>query len=229
MAGYLSAMEVPSGASTFERKNADRMSGSDSIPSIRFWYAPVYHGDCSMVRFPRLAFGVLFIWLALVSNADAFGGRFGIWPSSASYYSTYAVPAYWIQPYYCIPAPTIVPVPDAPRMPYARPTPAPPSQSAEPPLHRSGKAPSDLQAPVVGGNYASNTAPSTGKDRCRVGFWNLTGRDVTLTVDGKTWSLAKDRATTLELDRRFTWQADRQSERAVSVPEGQSTFEVVIR
>jgi hypothetical protein len=91
-------------------------------------------------------------------------------------------------------------------------------------LQRSGS-----QAPKIDGTYASNATPSTSKDRCRVGFWNLTGRDVTLTIDGKSWTLAKDRATTLELDRRFTWQADRQAERAVSVPKGQSTYEVVIR
>jgi hypothetical protein len=174
----------------------------------------------------RLAFCVLFDRLTLISYADAFGGGPSYWHS---YYSAYVVPVYWAQPYYCYPAPTIVPVPDAPRMPYARPTPAPPSQSVEPPLHRSGKMSSDLQAPVIGGNFATNPMPSSSKDRCRVGFWNLTGRDVTLTIDGKSLTLARDRATTLELGCRFTWQADKRSERAVSVPPGQSTYEVVIR
>lgn len=122
-----------------------------------------------------------------------------------------------------------MPVPDAPRVPNARPTPAPPSQSPEPPMNKAVS--NEFKAPIIVTTHSQgdSPAPPLRKDRCRVGFWNLTGRDVTLTVDGKAWTLQRDRATTVELDRQFTWQSDNQSQRNVIVPEGQSTFEVVIR
>ena len=181
----------------------------------------------------RLTLGVLLVFVT-ISRADAFNGRFGSWNSSSSAvptyssYSYYVIPSYWVSPSYCVPSPMIVPVPDAPRMPNARPTAAPPSQSAEPPLNKS--VANELKAPIIITTHsqANSGAPLT-KDRCRVGFWNLTGRDVTLTVDGKSWTLPRDRATTLELDRQFSWQTEHQSQRNGIVPEGQSTFEVVIR
>jgi hypothetical protein len=166
-------------------------------------------------------------------RTDAFNGRHGVSQTlsySSSWYASpsYVAPSYWALPYYCVPTPHIVPVPDAVRVPNARPTAAPPSQSAEPPLNRS--ATEGMKAPVIIANHAQpNARAPLLKDRCRVGFWNLTGRDVTLTVDGKTWTLPRDRATTLDLDRQFTWHADQQTQRNVSVPDGQSTFEVVIR
>jgi hypothetical protein len=182
-----------------------------------------------MVGILRLTAGVSFLFLLTVSRANAFNGRYAIGNSSASSsYFFYAAPTYWVYPYYCVPSPMIVPVPNAPRLPLARPTPAPPSQSTEPPLNK-GVA-NEFKAPVIRTTHSQANVPAPLlKDRCRVGFWNLTGRDVTLNVDGKAWTLPRDRATTLELDRQFIWQADAQSQRNVIVPDGQSTFEVVIR
>jgi len=184
-----------------------------------------------MVGSLRLSLAVALVFFAGI-RAEAFHGRLAFWNSSTSKSSySNAAPVYWAYPsysYYCIPTPMILPVPDAPRMPYARPTPAPPSQSNEPPLNKGTS--NEFKAPViVTTNSQANPGVPLMKDRCRVGFWNLTGRDVTLTVDGKTWTLQRDRATTLELDRQFTWQSEQQSQRNVIVPEGQSTFEVVIR
>ena len=69
------------------------------------------------------------------SSASAFGGRFFGWsygPPTVRYY--YAMPAPWVAPYdYCVPAPG----PKVMAIPDARPTPAPPSQTAEPALQKT--------------------------------------------------------------------------------------------
>jgi hypothetical protein len=66
-------------------------------------------------------------------------------------------------------------------------------------------------------------------DRCPVGFWNLTGHDVALTVDGKSHVLAAGKNLKLELARQFIWKManhDPQTERiAVDTP----GLEIVIR
>jgi hypothetical protein len=136
---------------------------------------------------------------------------------------------YYVAPhYYCVPGPTVIPVPDAPK--YARPTPAPPSSTGEPPLQK--KTSDDPRKPVIVASHALNDnskREQTSSDRCRVGFWNLTGRDLTLRVAGKTMAIPRDRGVTLTLDRQFIWQIDGRSERMERVAEGQATHEVVIR
>lgn len=181
-----------------------------------------------MVGSSRLVLGVV-VSLIAISNADAFGGRFGWWrsPPAVSYY--YAVP----YPMWCPPAvPMVVPVPDAaPR--WANPVAAPPSQSPEPPLQKPMKLTGDPRMPVItashalGGNYVPGKAPAG--DRCRVGFWNLTGRDVTIHVEGKAVTVAKDKAVTVELDRQFTWQIAGQTQHIERVPDGQASHDVIMR
>ena len=175
----------------------------------------------------------------------------------AAYPVTYvhAVPAWSytpVVPYYC-PAPVIVPRPAL-----AVPTPAPPSrvlpavtvpqtvapqtvvpQSTEPPVQKStmppagpgaGPAPAEKRAPVITESRRADTTASASSDgRCKVGFWNLTGRDVTVTVDGTPRPLPKDRAITLELGRSFRWQMDDGPARTESVPDSQTTHEVVLQ
>jgi hypothetical protein len=63
----------------------------------------------------------------------------------------------------------------------------------------------------------------------RVGFWNITGRDVTLSIDGRTRNLAKDRAITVDVERSFTWQVNDGALHTERVPTEQNTFEVIIR
>jgi hypothetical protein len=65
-------------------------------------------------------------------------------------------------------------------------------------------------------------------DRCRVGFWNLTGRAVTIKVDGKSVTLAKDRDITLDLERQFTWRLDGGPERSVRIDADLATHEIAI-
>ena len=175
-----------------------------------------------MAGLARISVVVGFL-LILTSDAPAFHGRFGIWHSSA-WSSSYYVPApYW---YYCPPGPLVVPVPNAPRSTYAKPTPAPPSQTIEPPLQ---KMISDSRAPVLITTRSSERGVSTASDRCRVGFWNLSGRDVMLTIDGKAWSLPSNHMVTLETERQFAWHVDRQAQTLVRVTEGMATHEVVLR
>src|SRR5438105_14738605 len=61
------------------------------------------------------------------------------------------------------------------------------------------------------------------KELCRVGFWNLSGREVTLTIAGKSWNVPKDQEITLDLDRHFAWQVDQRPQHVERIPEGQST------
>jgi hypothetical protein len=178
----------------------------------------------------RLSLCVVTASMLAASSANAFGSRLGPWrsPATVSYY--YAVPYY----YYCPPLPMVIPVPDA-RSGYAIPTPAPPSSTPEPPLQKApAKAVTDPRLPVIvvshalGGSHVAGAAPLP-KDCCRVGFWNLSGRDVTLVINGKAWNLSKNRAVTLDLDRQFAWQIQGGTQHVERVPQGQSAHEVLIR
>jgi hypothetical protein len=165
----------------------------------------------------------------LVASSASAGGRVAWWssPPTVSYYYYEMPMTYW---YYCPPVqvqrPRVIPVPDA------LPKSAPPSTTNEPPLQK--KTSNDARMPVItashsaDGNYVPGNAPLA-KDRCRVGFWNLSGRDVTLMIDGKSWKLAKDRAITVDLERQFAWQVEGQPQHVERVGEGQSAYEVVIR
>src|SRR5262249_35153469 len=157
----------------------------------------------------------LCLWL-LGAPADAHG--FG-WrrPWSASYYApAYYAPAYrlsyypavyWPQPAYQYACPTTMPAiyyPAAPLSPYAQPRPAPPSGTPEPPLQN----PLQRSPKITESRYASREGevakepPAAPKEYCKVGFWNLTGKDVTLLVDGKSHSLRRNHAVTLDLSRQ---------------------------
>jgi hypothetical protein len=114
----------------------------------------------------------------------------------------------------------VIAVPDA----------APQSQTGEPPLHKLDKTVSE-RAPVIITTraLADGSAATPTKERLKIGFWNLSGRDITLTVEGKTRTLAKNRSLTLELEREFSWQVDRLPGHIERVPEGLAAHEVVIR
>lgn len=129
------------------------------------------------------------------------------------------------------PAPAAVPV--APTSPYAVPTPAPPSQTVEPPLEKPGGTSgpkvteSRAAAPAILPATAQKAPPE--KDRCRVGFWNVSGRDVTLTINGQARLLPRDRSLTLDLGRQFIWQVDARPAQTERVPADNSTLEIVVR
>jgi hypothetical protein len=153
------------------------------------------------------------------------------------YYPTYcyaeAPPIYYVvQPSaIAYPVPTVRP--GVPAGGYAQPTPAPPSTGKEPPLAKKG-----INPPTVieskshfsdDGKAATNELDASGKPLCRVGFWNVTGRDVKLTVDGKSFTVTRDHNLTLNVSRTFAWQVDGREPRTENVPVEQSSHEIVIR
>ncbi|MCC6416799.1 MAG: hypothetical protein IT429_00965 [Gemmataceae bacterium] len=132
---------------------------------------------------------------------------------------SYAVPVT-----YCAPASTVV-VPAAASV-YAQPTAAPPSQTVEPPPSASTPKVTESR----GGNRGSVTARTgLGPDRAQVGFWNVAGRDLNLTVDGQSYILGRGRSLTLNLGRQFAWRVDGGAAHAERVPAGTNTLEIVVR
>ena len=91
------------------------------------------------------------------------------------------------------------------------------------------KEPPPSGARIIVATHGASSAASPGKDRLKVGFWNLTGRDITLIVDGKTRTVEKNRSLSLELEREFSWQVDRMPVHIERVPDGLAAHEVVIR
>jgi hypothetical protein len=136
--------------------------------------------------------------------------------------------------YYCVPAalpyttaPGPVPQKLVPKVKtLAEPTPAPPSQTTVEPPAIQKRAPTVFEA-RSGMRTAQGIEGSP--SRCKVGFWNVTGQDVTLTIDGKSRKLAKDRAVTVELERDFVWQITGREPRRERVPEEANVLEVILR
>jgi hypothetical protein len=153
----------------------------------------------------RILAGVVAVSLCVTSSAQAFGGCWWYGPPAVSYY--YPGPVYY---YY----PRVIAVPDA------LPTAAPPS---------STKTTSERAPVIITTRGLTGSAGTPTKERLKIGFWNLTGRDITLTVEGKVRTLAKNRALTLELEREFSWQVDRLPAHVERVPDGLAVHEVVIR
>jgi hypothetical protein len=172
-----------------------------------------------MAGISRIALLALLLGTIAVSTADAFGGRMSMFSSASRATTSYmAIPMTYY--YHCWPAPTatVLPVPDAyPR--YAAPTPAPPSPTKEPPIGGT-----DPRMPKI-----IARTPESAKERCRVGFWNLSGRDMSVTIEGKAWSLAKNQVLTFDMERQFTWQIAGKTPQMQRVPEGLASFEVLIR
>ena len=161
----------------------------------------------ALVALTMISFGV--------PAVHAFNGRFGMFTSPSRTSSYMAIPAV---NYYCVPTPTVMPVPDAyPK--YATPTPAPPSSTSEPPLGAN-----DPRMPKIVVKSADAK-----KDRCRVGFWNLAGRDLSVTIEGKAYSLPKNQVLTFDMDRQFTWQVAGKTPQIQRVPDSQPAYEVLIR
>jgi len=102
------------------------------------------------------------------------------------------------------------------------------AKTSEPPLSNPvKKAPVISESRSMGGAYAQSGGGS--KERCKVGFWNLTGRDVVIRIDGQTRTLAKDRSLTIDSERAFSWQLDEGQTVAERVPEEQLFHEVILR
>jgi hypothetical protein len=149
-----------------------------------------------------------------------------------SYYYPVVTPVYYVvQPVTCV-APPPVMVPPVARGPYAQPQAAPPSspQSNEPPLLKKTSAgPKVSESQSFSLDAKAVPVAMDGGGSCRVGFWNVSGRDVKLTVGGKAYMVPRDRNLTLTVGREFTWGIDTQTEQTERVPQEQSSHEIVIR
>ncbi|MCI0683877.1 MAG: hypothetical protein L0Y71_17360 [Gemmataceae bacterium] len=183
------------------------------------------------------------------SSADALGGRAASRPAyRAAAYSAPAVWCYWVALPPCwghVPAPPPSPRPRI--MPLAMPLPAPASTSTTPNLPAPGSTTPRSTAPTANepplspkraptitesrsyGGVTRAGATDAPAGRCKVGFWNITGGDVTLTIDGRTRRLPKDRALDVQLPRTFVWQIDGRAAQTETIPEGQNMFEVILR
>jgi hypothetical protein len=154
-----------------------------------------------------------------------------------SYQPAAYVPVYQVAPVAVLPMPCVPQLPPAtaprPRVlpgqpqPLATPLPAPPPSSREPPTG-SPPAPIITESRSLGGSRRPAPA-GLAAGRVRVGFWNATGRDLTLTIDGRPRTLARDRAVTLDVDRTFVWRVDDGAAKTEQVPTQERTFEVIIR
>lgn len=189
-----------------------------------------------MRRFLCRVLAPLLIVLTVADSADAwYWGKWGVLPVGyhyrVSYWQGYAVPpsypVYVYAPGPCVPL--MPPAPATPRAVWALPYAAPPSTTtAEPPMQSPAKkAPTVSESRSQGGSYTS-TAP-VADDICRVGFWNVAGKDLTLHLEGHVYVVPRDRAVTFEVPRRFVWQIEQHQAQTVHVPEGAKTHEVVLR
>jgi hypothetical protein len=120
------------------------------------------------------------------------------------------VPMY-TQPLPCPPGSWVTPVPLS--QGYAIPQPAPPTpapmqkKTMEPPLDKKqAKGPPQVIEPSKSFSLSGDKSGFLGaKEKCRVGFWNITGRDITLFVGEEKHVIPQNRSLTLMLDRQFSW------------------------
>jgi len=184
-----------------------------------------------MIASTRLALALCAI--AVFAPGVCAHGRGGY---SAGYYY---YPSYYYAPppiAYYVPIAEYFGVPDlvcpAPQQIFAQPTAAPPRSTNEPP-----QSPAKPQPPKVSESrslYSAysgrrHTSYKIGASHCRVGYWNVTNRNVSLAVEGQSYFLAPGRGMTLTVPRQFTWQMDRGKLNRESVPSDRPTMEIVIR
>jgi hypothetical protein len=66
-------------------------------------------------------------------------------------------------------------------------------------------------------------------DHCALGFWNLTGRDVTVSVDGKPQVIPQGKSLKLQVSRQFVWQLSGHEALTEKLPTENSGMEIVLR
>jgi hypothetical protein len=134
--------------------------------------------------------------------------------------------AYSIPAVYCA-APTIVNSTGL-----AQPTPAPASQYRDPiPDKKDPPRPkvTESRSFSLSMDKTASALEATGKGVCRVGFWNISGRNLELQVNGKTHVLPRDQSLTLMLDRDFNWQVEGQPAQSERIADDKTAHEIVVR
>jgi hypothetical protein len=186
----------------------------------------------------------VFLFLAAAGPASAFGWRRAV---SSSYY--YSAPVVYVAAYPVLPCPPVpvVSFPVAPAVAappaqlYAAPQPAPPSpsSSAEPPLAPRSSSDRGLQGAVESRRpgppphdtyyVARRATVRETPERCAVTFWNMTGRNVTLTVNGQAYTLPAGDSLKLPLGRQFVWNVSGRETKQQVVPPEEVGVEIVLR
>src|SRR5262249_23609617 len=165
----------------------------------------------------RAALGALLGMFVIATGPVQAAGWMPSWRTSGYYYPvTYYYPvAVAVAPpaSYCAPTVSVQPATVYPAGPlvygngYAQPQPAPPSGTAEPPL--ANKVPMAPPKVIESKSFAPGNGTGNAKG-VKVGFWNISGRDVKLVINGKTHIVPRDRNLTVSVSREFTWQVDGQ-------------------
>jgi hypothetical protein len=173
--------------------------------------------------------------LALPLSAPAHGlHRFA--PRSVSYY--YPVPVVWVpaQVVMYAPPPDVCPPIVPPTSIYAQPVPAPPSGSpvlpgkVEPPMP---KIPDVSESRSAGSSYfdaypaAARDGVASGPPSVRV--WNLSGRELTVRVDGQTRTVRHGQNVRLTVPRQFVWQVVGREPQSQRILDAESALEIIVR
>lgn len=198
----------------------------------------------------RLLLGACLLLLLLSGSSGRSEADYWLRPYSVSYYSPYYYPTrvyYYPAPavyYYCptplymaplpyAPDAAVKPIPPASGPGYAKPSAAPPSGTAkEPPVGKSaGEGPRVIESKTysVAEGSTVRAKDADGKDVCKVGFWNISGAEVQLTVNGKVHMVPSNRSLTLSLGREFTYQVNNQAPAMERVPDDKIEHEIVLR
>jgi hypothetical protein len=76
-------------------------------------------------------------------------------------------------------------------------------------------------------SYGGNAPPS----RCKVGFWNFTDREVTLTIEDMnlTRKIPPQQSIQLDVNREFTWRIDDLPPRNDRIPDNRNDDERIVR
>jgi hypothetical protein len=138
--------------------------------------------------------------------------------------------------------PSTQPPPLSEPSPATKPKEQPPAQAtplpAPPSLPEPTKPPPAIDKPPAvteGSSYfdtyavASHGAARPAGDRCSVGFWNLTDRDLTIKVDGQAHVVAHGKSLPLDVARQFVWQIEGRDPQKEQIATGESAIEIVIR
>jgi hypothetical protein len=155
------------------------------------------------------------------------------WPTPS--HGVPVISGYYPCPLFLVPS--AVSAPASPVAPvYARPTPAPPSAAPAPTGEGTrfpGKGPTprvtESRSAVASYSVVPRSSEKLAGERCSVGFWNLTNRDLTLKVEGNSRVIPRGKSVTLELGRQFVWQIEGREPQTEQVPPTEAGVEIVIR
>jgi len=131
-------------------------------------------------------------------------------------------------PVYVPTGPHVIPGPMPRQAPLAAPSAAPPSAG---PISTGKGQPevTESRSYYEAFNVRPTSTDQVAGDRCALGFWNLTGRNVTVSVDGKPQVIPQGKSLKLQVGRQFVWQLGGHEALTEKVPTENSGLEIVLR